>query len=69
MKDVKTVVLSIASPVDIYNRMNSKSNTSLLEAKRTLEALECVKADKRLFNLVKREEDTDDGRKSKFSYF
>ena len=59
MKNLKTLGLSTASIVDNYNQMKSKSTTSLLEAKRTLEALECVKADERLFNLVKEEEVTD----------
>lgn len=58
MKDI-TTGLSTASAVDCYNQMKSKSKTSLLEAKRTLDALECVMQDERLFNLVKREEDTD----------
>lgn len=67
MKDI-TTGLSTASPVDCYNQMKSKSQTSLLEATRTLDALECVMQDERLFSMVIREEDTD-GRKSKLSRF
>lgn len=67
MKDMNTFNLEIStSSVDAYNQMRSKSPTSPFEAKRTLEAIACVRTNPVLLSLI-REEESNECRGSKRS--
>ena len=57
MKDMNTFNLEIStSSVDAYNQMRSKTLTSPFEAKRTLEAIACVRTNPVLLSLIREEE-------------
>ena len=61
MKDINTLEIRTSSTaVEAYNMMRSKSETSLFEAARTLEALSRVQTNKLLLEKVREEGKTDD---------